>query len=77
MMGIIIMPDTTKFKSVAVDLPTYNKLVKISEDEHRNVRQQIGKLAADEFDKKYGQGGIGSASLQTKTSSGLPNAVRD
>lgn len=59
------MPDTTKFKSVAVDLTTHNKLVKLSEDEHRNVRQQIAKLTADEYTKKYGdivsQSGIGSA----------------
>ena len=57
------MPDTTKFKSGAVDLTTHNKLVKLSEDEHRNVRQQIAKLTADAFDKKYGQGGLGSAAV--------------
>ena len=62
-MGISIMPDTTKFKSVGVDLTTYQKLVKLSEDEHRNVRQQIAKLTADAFDKKYGQGGLGSAAV--------------
>ena len=62
-MGISIMPDTTKFKSVGVDLTTYQKLVKLSEDEHRNVRQQIAKLTADAFDKKYGQGGIGSEAV--------------
>ena len=62
-MGISIMPATTKFKSVAVDLTTHNKLVKLSEDEHRNVRQQIAKLTADAFDKKYGQGGLGSAAV--------------
>jgi|ETNvirenome_2_60_1030617.scaffolds.fasta_scaffold23799_3 ferritin len=62
-VGIIVMPDTTKFKSVGVDLTTYQKLIKLSEDEHRNVRQQIAKLTADAFDKKYGQGGIGSAAV--------------
>ena len=62
-MGISIMPDTTKFKSVGVDLTTHQKLVKLSEDEHRNVRQQIAKLTADAFDKKYGQGGIGAAAV--------------
>ena len=57
------MPDTTKFKSVGVDLTTYQKLIKLSEDEHRHVRLQIAKLTADAFDKKYGQGGLGSAAV--------------
>jgi|TARA_E500000318_G_scaffold3467_1_gene3889 hypothetical protein len=59
------MTDTDKFKSVGVDIHTYNKLRKLCTDEHRNVRQQIGKLVADEYTKKYGdivsQSGIGSA----------------
>ena len=59
------MTDTDKFKSVGVDILTYNKLRKLCTDEHRNVRQQIGKLVADEYTKKYGdivsQSGIGSA----------------
>ena len=55
------MTDTKKFKSVAVDLPTYHKLCRLSEDEHRNVRQQISKLTADAFDNKYSDKGIGSA----------------
>ena len=48
------MTDTDKFKSVGVDIHTYNKLRKLCTDEHRNVRQQIGKLVADEYTKKYG-----------------------
>jgi|TARA_R100001015_G_C4533107_1_gene98999 hypothetical protein len=55
------MTDTKRYKSVAVDLPTYHKLCKLAEDEHRNVRQQIGKLTADAFDSKYSDKGIGSA----------------
>ena len=55
------MADTTQYKSVAVDISTYNKLQKLCADEHRNARQQIAKLTADAFDKKYGQGGIGAA----------------
>ena len=57
------MTDTDKFKSVGVDIHTYNKLRKLCADEHRNVRQQIAKLTADAFDKKYGQGGLGSAAV--------------
>tara|TARA_R110000803_G_scaffold178823_1_gene241256 strand:+ start:490 stop:678 length:189 start_codon:yes stop_codon:yes gene_type:complete len=59
------MADTTQYKSVAVDISTYNKLQKLCEDEHRNPRQQIAKLTADEYSDKYGNmvsnSGIGSA----------------
>jgi len=58
------MPDTTQYKSVAVDIATYNKLQKLCSDEHRNARQQISKLVADEYSKKYSDmvnSGIGSA----------------
>jgi hypothetical protein len=55
------MTDTKRYKSVAVDLPTYQKLCKLAEDDHRNVRQQISKLTADAFDSKYSDKGIGSA----------------
>ncbi len=59
------MPDTSQYKSVAVDISTYNKLKKLSLDEHRNIRQQISKLTADEYSNRYGDmvsnSGIGSA----------------
>ena len=54
------MTDTKRYKSVAVDLPTYNRLKKLAEDEHRNVRQQISKLTADAFESKYVSKGLGS-----------------
>jgi len=63
--GSSIMPDTSQYKSVTVDISTYNKLKKLSFDEHRNIRQQISKLTADEYSNKYGDmvnnSGIGSA----------------
>lgn len=56
--------DITKYKSVGVNLNTYNKLRKLAEDEHRNIGQQISKLVNDEYKKLYGNepplGGIGS-----------------
>ena len=58
------MTDTKKFKSVAVDHATYNKLQNLAEEEHRNVRQQIGKLTADAYDNKYSKSGIGSATVK-------------
>ena len=56
--------DITKYKSVGVNLNTYNKLRKLAEDEHRNIGQQISKLVNDEYKELYGNeppsGGIGS-----------------
>lgn len=56
--------DITKYKSVGVNINTYNKLRKLAEDEHRNIGQQISKLVNDEYKKQYGNepatGGIAS-----------------
>ncbi len=51
-------------KSIGVDMKTYNKLKKMSEDEHRNIRQQIGFLVSKAYQERYGEnssiGGIAS-----------------
>jgi hypothetical protein len=62
--GSIIMTDTARYKSVAVDINTHKKLVKLSTAEHRKVSQQIAKLVSDAYDKRYSgevKAGIGSA----------------
>lgn len=41
-------------KSIGIDLKTYTKLKKMSEDEHRNIRQQIGFLVSNAYKEKYG-----------------------
>jgi hypothetical protein len=54
-----------QFKSVGVDINTYNKIKQISEDEHRNIRQQLAKLVDECYVKKYGEkknGGLGLVS---------------
>lgn len=38
------MPDTKKYKSVAVPLPTWKKLWKMAEKNHRSPAQQISFL---------------------------------
>ena len=46
------MADTTKFKSVGIDLESYDKLNKISDYQRRNIRQQLGLLIDREFNKE-------------------------
>ena len=46
------MTDTTKFKSVGLDLKSYDKLNKICKHQRRNIRQQLGLLIDREFDKE-------------------------
>ena len=41
------MADTKEYKSVAVDLPTYSRLKKLAEDEHRNVLMKTNMLVRD------------------------------
>lgn len=62
--GSIIMNDTARYKSVAVDINTHKKLVKLSADEHRKISQQISKLVSDAYNARYSgevRSGIGSA----------------
>ena len=46
------MADTSKFKSIGVDLSTYNKLKIICDKERRNIRQQIGLMVDKECEKQ-------------------------
>tara|TARA_R100001510_G_scaffold53575_1_gene55298 strand:+ start:358 stop:570 length:213 start_codon:yes stop_codon:yes gene_type:complete len=46
------MTDTTKFKSVGLDVKSYDKLVKICELQRRNIRQQLGLFIDQEFEKE-------------------------
>lgn len=66
--------DTSKFKSVGIDINTYNKLKKLCEDNHRNIRQQIAKLVNDDYKKAYGstitQSGIESIPRQINNYNG-------
>ena len=58
------MTDTVRYKSVAVDINTHKKLVKLSADEHRKISQQISKLVYDAYNARYSgevKAGIGSA----------------
>lgn len=58
------MADTSKWKSVGIDLTTYNKLRKICNSEDRNISQQIKRMVnkeyRDTFGSEYDSLGIGS-----------------
>ena len=46
------MADPSKFKSIGIDLDTYNKLKIICDKERRNIRQQIGLMVDKEYEKQ-------------------------
>ena len=50
--GGSIMTDTSKFKSVGLDVKSYDKLIKICDHQRRNIRQQLGLFIDQEFDKE-------------------------
>lgn len=58
------MTNISKYKSVGIDITTYNKLRKICDDEDRNIRQQISRMVNVAYKEKYGNQvetmGIGS-----------------
>jgi macrodomain Ter protein organizer (MatP/YcbG family) len=63
-MGDIIMADTTKFKSVGLDIKSYEKLQKICEHQRRNIRQQLGLMIDEEYSKEeYNKNKVNSLGL--------------
>ena len=48
-----LMPDTSKYRSIAVPLDTYNKLSKICQEEHRGMGKQMTKFVDDHFKKIF------------------------
>lgn len=59
------MTDTSKYKSVGIDITTYNKLRKICVEEDRNIRQQISRMVNKEwregnYNESHASMGIGS-----------------
>ena len=55
------MASNEKWKSVSVNIDTYAKIKKISQDEDRKIGQQISNLVKKEYEKRYSNLGIGSA----------------
>ena len=45
------MADPSRFKSIGIDLSTYNKLKIICDKERRNIRQRIGLMVDTEYEK--------------------------
>tara|TARA_R100001377_G_scaffold41001_1_gene23007 strand:- start:7 stop:291 length:285 start_codon:yes stop_codon:yes gene_type:complete len=52
-IGVIIMADTTKFKSIGIDVQTYEKLKRICADERRNIRQQVSIWVDKDYEERY------------------------
>ena len=45
------MTDTSKFKSIGIDIDTYNKLKIICDQERRTIRLQVGLLVDKECER--------------------------
>lgn len=64
-MGIILMTEPKKYKSVAVDVPTYVMLKKIAESYDRPIVAQMRRMIKSEYNQKFGnelkESGIASA----------------
>lgn len=59
------MADPKKYKSVAIDLPTYVMLKKMAESYDRPIIAQMRRMIKNEYSLQFGNelkdGGIGSA----------------
>ena len=47
------MADTTKFKSIGIDVDTYEKLKRICDDERRNIRQQVSIWVDKDYEERF------------------------
>ena len=47
------MADTTKFKSIGIDVDTYEKLKRICDDERRNIRQQVSIWVDNDYEERF------------------------
>jgi hypothetical protein len=52
-MGVTIMADPTKFKSIGIDVDTYEKLKRICDDERRNIRQQVSIWVDKDYEERF------------------------
>ena len=52
-MGVIVMADPKKFKSIGIDTDTYHKLKRICDDERRNIRQQISIWVDKDYSNRF------------------------
>ena len=47
------MADTTKFKSIGIDVDTYEKLKRICSEERRNIRQQVSIWVDNDYEERF------------------------
>ena len=47
------MADPTKFKSIGIDVDTYEKLKRICFDERRNIRQQVSIWVDNDYEERF------------------------
>ena len=47
------MADPTKFKSIGIDVDTYEKLKRICFDERRNIRQQVSIWVNNDYEERF------------------------
>jgi len=56
--------DNKRWKSVGIDLTTYNKLRKICEEEDRNISQQIKRMVNREYRDTFKNDSLGIGSVR-------------
>jgi hypothetical protein len=48
-MGVMLVPKPSKYKSIGVNVDTYEKIVQIANKERRNISQQLSLLVDEEY----------------------------
>ena len=67
------MPKPNKYKSIGVNVDTYNKIVEIAHKEHRNISQQLSLLV----DAEYSGQGFSASRPKKVYSGGLSSVIED
>lgn len=50
-MGVMLVADPTKYKSIGVGIDTYEKIVEMASVERRNISQQLSLIVEKEYDR--------------------------
>lgn len=70
-MGVMLVANPEKYKSVGVGIETYQMIVEMSRLERRNISQQLSLLVEREYDRL----GLGRKAAPTRVYAGGLSAV--
>jgi hypothetical protein len=76
-MGVMLVPKPSKYKSIGVGIDTYEKIVHLAHEERRNISQQLALLVDEEYRMRELRKADLPAKLRKKYVGGLSAVIED